>query len=60
MAFSDALFDAAEGIRDYLREPVFNRTITEEQRARIVNLLAEMDDLRRELDGPPQPAESDS
>lgn len=51
MAISDALHDAATSIRSYLKE---QPSWYAEYKERQDELLLEMDDLRIELDTPPQ------
>jgi hypothetical protein len=50
MAVSDILFDASEGIREYLQT---NPRMYDEVQPRLNKLLSEMDALRTELDTPP-------
>jgi hypothetical protein len=51
---SDVLFDAVQDIDRYLSDPVFNETYQGSLRTRILLVRHAMDDLREELDTPPQ------
>lgn len=56
MAISDVLYEAAEEIREIIRE---QPEAYEATKARLGRLLGSMDRLRAELDNPPLPGQKD-
>jgi hypothetical protein len=51
---SDVLAEAVEAIDSYLNDPTFERTYAGEVRTKIVTMRMQMDEVRAELDRPPQ------